>query len=72
MGVTQREGREGRKGTLWPSVPLLALQRACPRTEGKEVTGGVGALLVGQDNTELRQILKCLDLNGTLALVRYL
>lgn len=52
-------------------MPSLALQRAWPWLEGKEVTGGVRALLAGWE-TGLRQVLKCLDLKGTLDLVRYL
>lgn len=38
MAFTQWEGRERGKGRLWPSVPLPSLQRACPWTEGREVT----------------------------------
>lgn len=56
---------------LWPSVPSLALHRACPWTKGKEVTGGVRALLAGQE-TRPRQVLKCLDLKDTLDPGRYL
>lgn len=68
-GIHIVRGQGGKKGHTVALSAFACLAESMPIADGKKVTDGMRALLIGQ---ETRQVLKFLDPKGTLDLVRCL